>query len=246
VGTAAGTAIREAVFAEGSVSIAAASEGLSVGGLAKTASQSSSGTNVRAVASAPSSPRSTVRPLGEEFIDDLMPTPGSSALRSRAVSSATRDSSRGRSGAVELNEVMTYGESAKSSAAIVGDMLTLDHMISGAALKARFQRINVGTLSDDALKFIYKEGQGIIIRDSWHKAASRTYGGRNTPAQILYDSLNPFIAQELDIAAMRAYIVSIGSDVNSFDLAAGLLRLRNLEMFEIGLTGGYKGSWSPP
>lgn len=188
-------------------------------------------------------PKSAIEPLDADPAYKHLDVPDKT--KKRAASSSKRDKSRGKSGPVEENEVMTYGESYKRGAAVVGDNLTLDHMVSGAALKAYLQRINGGTLNDADLKFIYKEGQGIIIPDALHKTASRTYGGRNTPFQIFQDSLNLETAMLKDLDSLRQQIIQNGGNVQAFNEAAEKLILEQKAMFEFGSGHAFRGVWNP-
>jgi filamentous hemagglutinin len=45
----------------------------------------------------------------------------------------------------------------------------------------------------------YKKAITLVVTDAWHKADSRTYGGRNSKSQILQD------AQDLVTAAMEEW-----------------------------------------
>jgi len=211
-----------------------------------TGSRNSMGSSMPA-ASSTSSPdafRSTTQPLADEVVS--LPTDVPSSSGGRVPKTATRNTLRGKSGPVEDKTVMAYGESKKSGAEIKGDELTLDHIPSGAALKTRLQRVNAGTLDKKDLSFIYQEGHGIVIQEVEHKIGSRTYLWRNKRQQILDDSLDLLRAQELDLAAMREHLTMTGGDVEAFDLAAGILRQVNAEIFEIGSGFAYHGTWTPP
>jgi hypothetical protein len=73
-----------------------------------------------------------------------------------------------------------------------GDGLTGDHQPSGAAVKEaiRIQLHSVlpHVLTREQARNAYNKAITIVMTDIWHKSSSRTYGGRNTSAQISTDA----------------------------------------------------------
>ena len=90
----------------------------------------------------------------------------------------------GKATYVERGETVPYTESTTKGRGKKGDLLTGDHGPSAAALKAyaveHGDPRSAGQINSQALTN--------VITDSDHKRFSRTYGGRNTPAQIKKDS----------------------------------------------------------
>lgn len=84
----------------------------------------------------------------------------------------------------------------------VGDGLTGDHQPSGAAVKELIREslhsVLTGPLTRAMAKNAYKKAITIVMKDAWHKAKSRTYGGRNTPDQIKADAKDLALAAEKD------------------------------------------------
>jgi hypothetical protein len=83
-----------------------------------------------------------------------------------------------------------------------GDQLTGDHQPSGAAIKEAI-RLKLHAALNQALtrsmaQNAYKKAITVVVTDEWHKAYSRTYGGRNTPAQIAQDAKDLKMAAEKD------------------------------------------------
>lgn len=84
----------------------------------------------------------------------------------------------------------------------VGDQLTGDHQPSGAAVKENLRialhNLKQGPLTRSMARNAYKKAITVVVQDSWHKAESRTYGGRNTKQQIAQDAVNLFDAAVAD------------------------------------------------
>ena len=82
-----------------------------------------------------------------------------------------------------------------------GDQLTGDHQPSGAAIKEAIRQALHGAmttmLTRSEANHAYQKAITIVMTDAWHKAQSRTYGGRNSKAQIGQD------AADLMTAAME-------------------------------------------
>jgi hypothetical protein len=82
-----------------------------------------------------------------------------------------------------------------------GDQLTGDHQPSGAAIKQAIRQqlhaaLNV-MLTRGMANTAYGNAITVVMTDAWHKAESRTYGGRNSQTQIHRD------ANDLLDAAMK-------------------------------------------
>ena len=73
-----------------------------------------------------------------------------------------------------------------------GDGLTGDHQPSGAAIKEAIRLKLHSSLNQVLTRQMasnaYKKAITIVMTDKWHKAQSRTYGGRNTSTQISDDA----------------------------------------------------------
>lgn len=82
-----------------------------------------------------------------------------------------------------------------------GDQLTGDHQPSGAAIKEAIRQALHGAmttmLTRSEANYAYQKAITVVMTDAWHKAQSRTYGGRNSKAQINQD------AADLITAAME-------------------------------------------
>lgn len=82
-----------------------------------------------------------------------------------------------------------------------GDQLTGDHQPSGAAIKEAIRQALHGAmttmLTRSQANYAYQKAITVVMTDAWHKAQSRTYGGRNSKAQINQD------AADLMTAAME-------------------------------------------
>lgn len=91
---------------------------------------------------------------------------------------------------VEVGDVAPYG--AVQYLEKTGDGLTGDHQPSGAALKENIrQKLHPALdtpLTREMAKNAYAKATTIVMSDEWHKATSRTYGGRNTKKQIDEDA----------------------------------------------------------
>ncbi len=83
-------------------------------------------------------------------------------------------------------DVRPYKETTAQGAGKVGDGLTGDHIPSRAALVENFRLKNPGKPVPEEL--INSEGITVTLKGTDHATLSRTYAGRNTPAQILDDA----------------------------------------------------------
>lgn len=88
-----------------------------------------------------------------------------------------------------------------------GDGLTGDHQPSGAAIKEAIRLKLHSSLNQVLTRQMasnaYKKAITIVMTDKWHKAQSRTYGGRNTSTQISDD------AQDLVQAAISDWQLTV-------------------------------------
>ncbi len=97
-----------------------------------------------------------------------------------------------RNSGVKIGDVGSYG--GVQYLEKTGDGLTGDHQPSGAAIKEAI-RIKLHNALNQPLtrqmaKNAYKKAITVVMTDVWHKATSRTYGGRNNPQQIKKDAAN--------------------------------------------------------
>lgn len=96
-------------------------------------------------------------------------------------------------------EVGTYGQQAARS---VKDGLTPDHIPSIAAVTQTFER-TFGPMQLVERSALRRATPTIAIPSNVHVSSSRTYGGRNTVAQILADSHDLANANKLDRMAYQ-------------------------------------------
>jgi len=114
---------------------------------------------------------------------------------------------------VEL-EVGPYGDLARRS---VRDGLTPEHIPSFASVKANLERQLGRKLNDTEAALLREQTNAIIVRTRSHMDVSRTYGGRNTPQQILQDSLDQQRAFQLDRQAWRQRLLDEGHSSQAID-----------------------------
>jgi uncharacterized protein YfcZ (UPF0381/DUF406 family) len=108
--------------------------------------------------------------------------------------------------AVQPLEVGTYG--AMAAKAVVGDNLTPDHIPSFAAVK-KFKITKGGSLTAAQETDLRNNTNTIVYSGTIHKDFSRTYGGRNTDAQITADAKDLKAAFEADKAKVRPELVKL-------------------------------------
>ncbi|VEJ53575.1 S-type pyocin domain-containing protein [Pragia fontium] len=85
---------------------------------------------------------------------------------------------------VKLLEVELYGDFEGRSR---GGEYEADHMPSSAAVKAYLRRVKP-KLNSDVINAKAKQVASMIVPKDVHRKISETYGGRNSPTQIDYDS----------------------------------------------------------
>ena len=112
---------------------------------------------------------------------------------------ARTETGRGAQSGVSVGQVGSYGYVQYLEK--TGDGLTGDHQPSGAAVKEAIRELLHSSLNRPLTRSMaqnaYKKAITLVVTDAWHKADSRTYGGRNSKSQILQD------AQDLVTAAME-------------------------------------------
>jgi filamentous hemagglutinin len=121
--------------------------------------------------------------------------------------------------AVKPLEVGTY--KAMSSRAVVGDTLTPDHIPSGAAVVKAYELKNNTVVKKDSTLYntIYGSANTIVYSGAIHMGSSRTYGGRNTDAQILQDAKDLKGAFTRDTQAIRQPLINSGLKAADVDAA---------------------------
>jgi hypothetical protein len=101
---------------------------------------------------------------------------------------------------VQPYETGTYGDLKARS--LVGDRLDLDHQPSNASNIARAEAELGRPLTAAERTAVRDQGTAVAVPEGWHRSGSLTYGGRNTPAQIAGDALDPQAAALRDSQAM--------------------------------------------
>lgn len=98
----------------------------------------------------------------------------------------------------------------------VGDELTGDHQPSGAAVKEALRlalhNAKLSPLTRLQAKNAYKKAITIVVTDAWHKRESRTYGGRNSEAQISADAADLFAAAQKDFDILADHLKTRTND----------------------------------
>jgi filamentous hemagglutinin len=94
---------------------------------------------------------------------------------------------------------------------VVGDGLQHDHIPSFAASRAA-KEIELGrSLNSEELSALYKEGTAVELPTDLHQSG-RTYGGKNTAAQIEADAANLCAAACADMDKLRSNLNQRGYD----------------------------------
>lgn len=106
--------------------------------------------------------------------------------------SAKKETGRPANDGVEENDVGSYHYVQHLGK--VGDGLTGDHQPSGAALKEAIRQKLHASLSQVLTRLMAKNAYDkaivVVVTEAWHKTYSRTYGGRNSKAQIANDAID--------------------------------------------------------
>jgi filamentous hemagglutinin len=101
---------------------------------------------------------------------------------------------------VQPYEVGTYGDLTARSRP--HDGLQIDHQTSHASNVRREQNRLGRLLSTEEREALRMNSPAVAVPTRWHEQHSRTYGGRNTRAQVARDARYPSIGVALDTAAM--------------------------------------------
>lgn len=95
-----------------------------------------------------------------------------------------------------------------------GDGLTGDHQPSGAAIKEAIrQKLHTALkrpLTRSMARNAYKKAITVVVEDIWHRKFSRTYGGRNSRAQIAQDAADLSTASVEDFKLLVPELESNG------------------------------------
>lgn len=125
---------------------------------------------------------------------------------------------------VKTLDVGTYGELAPKSN---GDGLTPDHIPSFAAIRQAREAELGRELNVSEERELRSTTNCIIYGTCTHQQESRTYGGRNTAAQIKQDAQDLGAAQERDLQAIRDALINQGNSPKNVDAAFDRLRELN-------------------
>jgi hypothetical protein len=141
---------------------------------------------------------------------------------------------------VTSGESVPYREGTTKVRGVKGDLLTPDHIPSRAAVvqakqearwaaeQARLER-PLRPAEKEALSFtgaektrIRDEAMSLMKGEEFHKTTSRTFAGRNQPAQIALDAQDLTVAVEKDVVA----------DLSAVESAGGLTRAKVAEYIQ--------------
>lgn len=115
---------------------------------------------------------------------------------------------------VVVGEVGDYGP---LSARSIGDGLTPDHVPSFAAVRAYVEAKNGVRLTEEQANQLRRSTTTVVIESDLHVSESRTYGGRNTQAQISSDSMDLRRAANMDLERYRPQLELKGYTVKQID-----------------------------
>jgi len=163
--------------------------------------------------------------------------PGGFKFTSKSAERATEPLKRGawgkvtrrkRNSGVKVGHFGSYG--GVQYAEKVGDKLTGDHQPSGAAIKEAI-RVELHkslnrVLTRSMARNAYKKAITVVMTDAWHKAVSRTYGGRNSKGQISADSKDLINASIKDWELTAPELLKVFSKEEVQDIWNGMNRLR--------------------
>jgi filamentous hemagglutinin len=140
----------------------------------------------------------------------------------RELADGTRGGGHGPAptGPVQPLDVDTYA--ALRNRAVSGDQLEHDHVPSGAALRMAAEAAKGKRLTDAERREIYDRAATVELPRSVHQA-TRTYGGRNTPAQVAADAADLAAAAEADYKDRIALMLQHG--YSPAEVRAAILRL---------------------
>lgn len=108
----------------------------------------------------------------------------------------------------------------------VKDGLTPDHIPSYAAVRTRVESELGRKLTAAEARKLRSNSNSIVVDTRLHQQVSRTYGGRNSPGQILQDSRNLGQAARLDQAAYQQSLLNSG--YTQSQISDAFSRLHNL------------------
>lgn len=100
---------------------------------------------------------------------------------------AVNQGGKPKTGNITEHEVVDYHTSTAKGRGATGDDLTGDHIPSRAALVKAEEAALGRKLTPAETAKIKNDGITVVLKDRTHKDLSRTYGGRNTAAQIAED-----------------------------------------------------------
>lgn len=147
-------------------------------------------------------------------------------LLSAAFKTSDRGSvSLGRPRVVAELDVGTYGNLTRRG--VVGDGLTPDHIPSFAAVRTAIEQRVGRRLTTLELRDLRNDTHCLVICESTHRSASRTYGGRNTASQIAQDARDLGIAAYADTSTLRTHLLRQGLDAGKVDSAIAELHRLN-------------------
>lgn len=119
---------------------------------------------------------------------------------------------------VEPLDVDTYAELRRR--ALSGDALEHDHIPSAAALIRAQERRLRRELRPEEVRDLYNNAAAIELPSSVHRA-TRTYGGRNTRAQIADDARDLAAASNRDYSDRIALLLEDGVPLDDIERAIG-------------------------
>ncbi|WP_423199806.1 hypothetical protein [Cupriavidus sp. H19C3] len=145
------------------------------------------------------------------------PQPGQAAA-------ASRIRTRGNRSPVNALDVGKYGDLAPRS---VGDGLSPDHIPSFAAVRTKVEGELGRPLTPTEATQLRNRTNTLVIGTDAHQEVSRTYGGRNTPAQIVKDASDLGAAARRDQAVMEPRLLKEGYTQQQIDEAFERLHRMN-------------------
>lgn len=120
-----------------------------------------------------------------------------------------------------------------------GDGLTGDHQPSGAAIREALREAlhlaKSGPLTRSQARNAYRKAVTVVVTDVWHRAESRTYGGRNSRAQIASDAADLITAAKKDFDKLAEYYKDdLGLSKSEIDAVWYELHNARLRFFKTG------------
>ena len=105
-----------------------------------------------------------------------------------------------------------------------------DHIPSSAAIIKNLENKLGRKLTSAEERDLYNKSTCILYETELHKKISRTYGTRNTTAQISSDASDLFTAAQKDMDAIRQSLISSGMSSNDVDKAFELIHEMNYNL----------------